>query len=369
MNITFVITGLGMGGAECQVCDVIDRLSSLGHRVQLICLSGSIIKKPLSESVPVINLNMKKNPLGLINAYLMACEVIKKFKPDVIHSHMFHANIFSRLLRLRLAIPVLVSTAHNIYEGGKIRTLIYRYTDCLADLTTNVSEEAALRYVENKAVRKNKIFVVKNAIDTERFSFNPAARQLLRDSLRVDSDTKVLLAVGRLTPQKDYANLLMAFSKIEKNKKLLLCVIGAGELDNELKALAESLGIAERVRWLGIRYDVESWMSASDVFVLSSAWEGFGLVVAEAMACERVVVATDCGGVKEVLGNTGYLVSKKDNLSLLSGLESAIGLMEDDRIKLGIRARERVRKNFSMESKAAEWVSIYRKISDAKKEK
>ena len=138
-----------------------------------------------------------------------------------------------------------------------------------------------------------------------------------------------------------------------------LCIAGDGVIRNYLEGLVLQLGIADRVRFLGVRYDVSQLMSAADVFVLSSFSEGFGLVVAEAMACERVVVATDCGGVGEVLSKMGYLVKPKDSDALTQSLQLAIKLTADQRRKLGSAARQRVIDNFSLKTMVEQWMQLY----------
>jgi len=124
--------------------------------------------------------------------------------------------------------------------------------------------------------------------------------------------------------------------------------------------MAGTLGVADRVNFLGVRHDVPTLMAACDVFVLSSAWEGFGLVVAEAMACERVVVATDCGGVREVVGEAGLLVPPRDSQALAAALDRALQLPADERENLGRAARQRVVEHFSLEATAERYLAVYR---------
>lgn len=100
MKILFIITGLGMGGAERQVCELADQFSVMGHQILLISMTGETVNLPRSKSIEVVSLNMGKNPIGIIRAYLKAHVLVKEFQPDVVHSHMVHANIFARILRL-----------------------------------------------------------------------------------------------------------------------------------------------------------------------------------------------------------------------------------------------------------------------------
>ncbi|GGQ33944.1 glycosyltransferase [Shewanella litoralis] len=360
MNILLIITGLGMGGAETQVCNLADQFSELGHQVLLISMTGEIVNKPVSNSVQVVTLKMKKNLFGFCSAYLRANRLIKSFNPDVVHSHMVHANLFARLLRLSVRIPKLISTAHSSNEGGFIRMFAYRLTDPLCDLSTNVSQEAVDISVKRGAFVHKRIVAVHNGVDTERFRFNILSRKMKRCELGLSDDITLLLAVGRLTEAKDYPTLLKALRiVIQSGNKVKLAIIGTGEEQQKLSKMAVELGINDHIHFLGLRHDVHEWMSAADMFVLSSAWEGFGLVVAEAMSCERLVIATDCGGVKEVVGRAGILVSSKNTTALSQGLMEGLALSSDSVAEFGALARERIVELYSLRTQSLRWLCLY----------
>ncbi|EPF2930947.1 glycosyltransferase [Vibrio navarrensis] len=360
MKITLLITGLGMGGAETQVCSLIDQLATRGNTILLLSLTGESINKPKHSSVQLVELNMRKTPFGFIKAYWQAINILRQFQPDVVHSHMVHANIFSRLLRVIAHIPRLVCTAHSNNEGGKARMLAYRLTDRWCDLTTNVSQEAVESFIAQKAAKPGRIVALHNGIDLAKFAFNPVARERCRAELGLNSKQTLLLAVGRLTEAKDYPNLLHAFAKLVKRQpSIRLAIIGQGELATQIEQMIEQIGLKSNVHLLGLRFDVADWMSAADCFVLSSAWEGFGLVVAEAMACERLVVATDCGGVAEVLGDYGYLVPPRNSEKLAEAIGQAIALNTQERATLGNNARKYIESRYSLSVVADKWLEIY----------
>lgn len=360
MNITLIITGLGMGGAERQVCDLADQFAAKGHQVLLISMTGETLNRPLSTKVDLAELNMVKTPLGFIKAYSQARRLIKQFKPDVVHSHMVHANLFARLLRLSTRIKKMICTAHSSNEGGRGRMLAYRVTDGLCDLSTNVSQEAVDISVKRGAAPESRIIAMPNGIDTLRFTFNPASRASLRLQLQLANNTPLILAVGRFTEAKDYPNLLTAFNQlpIELNH-VELAIIGTGEEQAKIEALAAQLGLTERVHFLGLQRNVHEWMNAADVYVMSSAWEGMPLVLLEAMACERVVVATDCGGVKEVLGECGILVLAKNSAALAQGLQQGLALSAEAAKAQGVAARARVVARYSLNAQADKWMGLY----------
>ena len=348
-----------MGGAERVVCDLADGLSNRGHAVTLIYLTGGVFLAPKNDRVRLIGVEMNSG-MDLPRAFLKIKKIISGINPDVVHSHMVHANILTRLIRLVVPIKRLISTAHSSNEGGIIRMLAYRLTDRLADISTNVSREAVKIFEEKKAVKKGRMIPVHNAISVNKFSFNSAARSSIRAQLNLDDDCKLLLSVGRLHEAKDYPNLFKALVILKKNGFAgKACIVGEGSLRSELEEMAVALNLSDIVVFKGIRHDIPDLMSAADLFVFPSAWEGFGLVVAEAMACERVVVATDCGGVREIVGDLGYLVPPKNSAALADAITRALGLNLAVAAEMGKSARLQVIDKFSSDQSEERWLKIY----------
>lgn len=360
MKIVLVITSLGVGGAERLVTGLAHRYAEAGHEVMLVRFHGEAELCPVDSRVRLVNLGMRRSPLGVLAAMWRLRRLIRAFRPDVVNSHLVHANILTRLLRLTTTMPRLVSSAHNTNEEGRLRMVAYRLTDRLADVSTNVSIEAVEAFETQGALRPGRMVAIHNGIDTEGFAFDSFTRDRMRRDLGLDASTPLLLAVGRLWEQKDYPNLLRAFARLDGMPVLpRLVVAGDGPLRDELMALADTLRVSDRVTLLGVRHDVPALMCACDVFVLSSAWEGFGLVVAEAMACERPVVATDCGGVREVVGDAGFLVPPRDPEALAHGMAQALGTGPEARGRLGRQAKDRVRQRFSLDATAERYLAVY----------
>lgn len=317
--------------------------------------------------VETISLSVKKTPVGLLKGLLKAKRIVNKFQPDIIHSHMFHANIFSRILRVFGIKKPLICTAHSINEGGKLRTLMYRYTDFLCDKNTNVSDEAVEIYKRIRACPEHKMIPVYNGIDTTKFQFYAEAREQNRKSLNLDNNQILLLAVGRLTEAKDYPNLFNALSLLkQKNSYFKLVVIGVGEDESDLRELSSHLGLDDIIMFLGARFDVQDWMSAADIFVMSSAWEGLPLVLLEAMSCQRPVVATDCGGTTKAISGHGAVVAIRNSEALACALTDMLKLAEHDRQQIGLKARKHVIENYSITQIASKWISIYSNLINVK---
>jgi glycosyltransferase involved in cell wall biosynthesis len=126
--------------------------------------------------------------------------------------------------------------------------------------------------------------------------------------------------------------------------------------------LVAASGSFEQVRWLGLRRDLPALLDAADGFVLASAWEGMPLVVGEAMAMERPVVATDVGGVRELVGDAGVLVPASDSEALANAMASLMERSAEDRRRLGRAARNRIESQFSMNARADEWDDLYQDV-------
>lgn len=359
MRIAYLLTSLGIGGAERQVLDIAARMAARGHIAAIL-----VLRPPLSEqwttNLPVHHLNLRKNPLSFIAAYLRARRFLREFHPDLLHSHSFHANIFTRLLKTPTTSPVL-STIHNVYEGNRLRMLAYRLTDFLCAHSTAVSTAAAERFLRLKAVPRNKITIVPNAVDTAEFTPDRQRRVQARKEMG-SGDEFIWIAIGRLTPAKDYPNLLHAFAQVlAAQPDARLCIAGQGTAADLacLQSLAQSLGVHRSMQFLGLRRDIPALLDAADAFVLSSAWEGMPLVLAEAMAMQKPVVATDAGGVRELLGDTASIVPAKSPQALSTAMLQVMQLPPRTCLQQTESALARIHSHFSLDNRVSEWESLY----------
>jgi glycosyltransferase involved in cell wall biosynthesis len=352
VRIVYLLTTLGVGGAEKQAVAVAEQMAARGHAVSLVVLKHTVEEWPVK--LPVLRLNMRKSPLGVWRGLRFASNFLALFRPDLMHSHTFPANLFSRLLRLgegrRDAAPAIVNTIHNVYEGGWHRMAIYTATDPLCDAVTAVSRAAAERYARLHAVSRKKLSVLTNGIDTGLFAADRVRKSRVRKQM-LAGDRFIWLAVGRIAPAKDYPNLLRAFALAKAEESdMELWIAGEGVSD-----LSEDT----HVRMLGLRRDVVELLDAADGFVLSSAWEGLPLALGEAMAMEKPVVATDVGGVRELAGKHGVLVPAKDSQALAVAMLGVMRMDRSSRRFMGRAARARIETDFSMEAKADAWEALY----------
>jgi len=365
LKILFLITSLAYGGAETQLVNLATRLKGRGWDVRVVSMlpPQAFIDELQQAGIPLATLNMRRG-VADPRAVFRLLKILREWKPDIVHSHMIHANLLARITRIFYKVPVLVSTAHSISEGRRWREIAYKLTDSLADITTNVSRAAVERYIRVGAAPEGKIIFMPNGVDTLRFRPDQTLRRTLRDDLGVNGKF-VWLAVGRFEAAKDYPNMLQAFKTVvETIQNTMLLFAGQGTLLEDIKKLAIDLGLTKNVRFLGMRRDVPELMNAADAFVLSSQWEGFGLVIAEAMACQLPVVATDSGGPREILngGKLGFLVPTKDPKALATAMIKMMNLPELERKAMGRAGRAYIEANYSLERVVDQWENLYKEL-------
>jgi glycosyltransferase involved in cell wall biosynthesis len=366
VKIFLLTTSMGMGGADKQLLLAAEEMRRRGDEVLIASLTplGPMGLEARSLGIPVHSLGMRRgvpDPRGLVRLI----RLVRDWKPDVLHSHMIHANLLARAARLFVRIPALISTIHNIYEGGALWMAAYRLTNRLVDRMTIVSEAAGDRFVRDGIVPRELLQVVPNGVDPEHFRDVPATeRESLRRSLGIQSEF-VWLAVGRFQPAKDYPNLLRAFTRVrERFPAAILLLVGEGPLQPESETLAHALGLDGRVRFLGVRQDVPDLMSAADGFVMSSAWEGMPIVLLEAAAAGLPMVATLAGGNHEVIleGESGFLVPPRDAEALGSAMVRLMELSGPQRAGMGQRGRQHVRTEYGLRRVVDRWEELYREV-------
>ncbi len=373
MRVAYVLNSLGVGGAERQALALADHMVQRGHSVAILVL-GPRLTDEWPTTIQVIHLGIRKTPVSVLSGLLRARTFLRRFRPNLLHSHSFHANIFARLLKLLFPSVKVISTVHNIYEGGWQRMFVYRMSDCLASRTTAVSQAAADRFTRLKAISKRKCLVLTNGIDAAEFTPNAKRRALTR-LVRGAGKNFIWLAAGRLVPAKDFPNLLCAFRRVRAVfPDAQLWVAGAfadavlkrteDGKSSHISAIATERGFLKQVRLLGLCRDMPALFDAADAFILSSAWEGMPLAVGEAMAMEKPVVATDAGGTCELVGDAGVIVPSQDPDALaeamLDLMRQPFGILQT----LGQAARARIASHFSIDARAETWEALYRRVVD-----
>lgn len=315
-KVTLYIPSMNGGGAERVMLTLANGLAEKDIQVDLLLnrVEGPYLKD-VSKKVNIVNLNTSRT----LRSILPLSKYLRKERPDAILSAMNYVNIVTLIAKLisNSDTKVIVSEHSNLTESIKrlsptkqrILKLLMGYTYKKADQIVAVSNGVAEALIHEINIEANKITTIYNPIFSE--DLVRRSYKLISHSWLNENAPPLVLAAGRLTPQKDFATLIHAFKKLLKKRACNLIILGEGELRPDLEKLIKDLGLEENVQLPGFVDNPYAWMSKADLFVLSSISEGFGNVIVEAMACGTPVVSTDCpSGPNEILedGKWGELV-------------------------------------------------------------
>ncbi|WP_354682051.1 glycosyltransferase [Cupriavidus necator] len=361
LRILVITTGLRLGGAEQQIAALARAFVALGHSVAIVSLTeGQEIDLP--AGIPVTELGMRKTPLSMLAALRKTRRVVRQWRPDVIHSHMVHGNLFARALTRTGRMPPVVCSAHSAREGGTLRTLAYRLTDRWCALTTHVSEAGRQAMVASGAAPARRVIVMPNGIDTSRFRPDDAVRERVRRDLGLGAQDVLVLNVGRLVAEKDQATLIEAFRLVARAvPDARLVIVGEGPMRSALAARIEQWGLASAVTLAGARSDVPDLLCAADIFALSSQIEGMPLAVGEALATGLPVVATAAAGVAELAGSAAVITPVGDAAALARALTAAIDQLPGTHVDRDQR-RQQIVSRFDVSAIARQWLAQYQQL-------
>ncbi|MCK4234467.1 glycosyltransferase [candidate division WOR-3 bacterium] len=360
-KILYIINNLLIGGAEKLLLSVIDKLNKDKYDIMVCCLySNNPLKSEFEKrGVTVKSLGIKNNRDILCIFKLV--KLLKQERANIVHTHLFYANIYGRIAAKLVRVPIIISTEHSNAPWRnkqrlklKIRLLIDRVTAKFCDRIIAISESVKDNLIQWERIDPNKIVVIHNGINIKKY-------QIMDKNRDGSSSDSVIGCIGRLEPIKGHIFFMKAAARIfEKIRNVRFILIGDGSLRQDLEKLAQDLNISKRVSFLGFRDDIPELLSVIDVFVLPSLWEGFGIVLLEAMAMGKVVVASDVGGISEIVVDkkTGYLCPPMDPNTLA---DIVVGLLKDPlKIRtMGLVGRERVKKHFTLDKMVEKTEHVY----------
>jgi sugar transferase (PEP-CTERM/EpsH1 system associated) len=285
--------------------------------------------------------------------------LFRRERPDIVHTHAW-GTLCEGLIAARLArVPAVVHGEHGTLQLKPSQVRAQRFAWSRVDRLLSVSSRLAETMSRTTGFSGESIRVIRNGVDLSRFT--SADRTEARKLWNLAPGTIAIGTAGRLVPVKDQALLLQALAALAREGAQFTAIIaGEGPLRGQLESQASSLGIADRVKFVGHRPDVERVYAALDLFVLSSVSEGLSNTILEAMASGRPVVATRVGGADELIeeGVTGITVppSRAEDLAAAIG-----GFLRDPSllVSMGARARERALTRFALDRMVAEYTAVY----------
>jgi glycosyltransferase involved in cell wall biosynthesis len=332
VDIAIFLPSLGSGGAEKMMLNLAHGLAARGYTAEMLLVRKEGVFLPaLSPDVCAIDLKASR-ALAALPALV---GYLRRNRPKVFLSNLPHLNMLAVTARALAGTKtrlVLVehndlqqASAHGIRRWERFFPLAVGFFHRRADAVVAVSQGVADGLVRFAGLPRELVRVIYNPIVTS--DIDSLAAEPLEHAWFSKGQPPVILAVGRLTIQKDYPTLLKAFAVVHAKRPVRLVILGEGTLLDEMQSLANALGIAPDVDFVGFDPNPFRYMARCAVFVLSSAWEGFGNVLVEALACGSQVVSTDCpSGPAEILagGRYGRLVPVGDPAGLASAIEAAM---------------------------------------------
>lgn len=363
IHINFILTRSdAIGGAFVHVRDLSLMLCGAGHQVEVLIGRGDRYVQDMEKAgVHVRRLKHLVRPVHPwhdLLAYWELRRVLTDLKPDLVSTHSAKAGIIGRLASRSLGIPNLF-TAHGwiFTEGtprlrGRMFECAEKWVEPYGDLVITVSEYDRQLAICRKVSKPEKVVTVHNGMPD-------IPRHLLADPAK--HPAKILM-VARFEPQKDHATLFRALGEI-RQLDWSLDLVGEGPLRKRMEGMALSLGIRDRINFLGARMDVVELMARAQIYVLSSNWEGFPRSILEAMRAGLPVIASDVGGVREAItpGETGFLVPRKDDQKLRQSLVELL-LQPELRASFGAAAIACFRKWFRANIMFDKTIEQYRRI-------
>lgn len=372
-NVLFYTDTPMIGGAENQMYLLAKFLDKEKFKVTVVCSDyGHLdewVKKFENEDIEVIRLNVfhKHDP----RHYFQFKEIIKRNHFDLIHLHVWNpaACRYAMMAAGKYNIPIVI-TEHDPFELSGFKMFFKR------KLIKKVSHIIAVSDANKKLLMnlfpelKNHITTIHNGIDVTWFesqllSFSENQRKEYREkTFNVGDDTKVILAVAELHERKGLKYLVKAMPGIvEKEKNCHLVIAGSGPEQDELEILVKKEGVNDYVNFLGFKKDIPHLMKACDIFVLPSIKEAFGLVILEAMAAEIPVIASNVGGIPEIItnGENGLLVPPHDEEKLAKAVTKLLNdqTLRGKYVKTGF---ERLKKTFDAKTMAKNTEKIYDEV-------
>ena len=358
LRVLVVTSGLGTGGAETQLLQVLPRLDSTRFDVRLASLRGHAGNEARlrAAGIEVLVTGGAGSVRRALNGVPRLYACMRRWRPDIAHFFLPEAYLAGGLAALAAPVRrrVMSRRSLDVYQRNhpllaRVERWLHGRMDCVLG-----NSRAVVRQLAGEGVPAARLGLLYNGVDTHRFAPDARRRVTVRETLGLESSALLLVCVANLIPYKGHADLLRALARARAELPAgwrVLCVGRDDGAGAALRRLADELGLGASVCWAGERADVADLLAAADIGVLCSHQEGFSNSVLEAMASALPLVLTDVGGNAEAIGggDCGLLVEPGD----VDGIAAALVRLGGDtalRRRFGTTARERACRSFSLES-------------------
>jgi len=363
MKILQLVTRRQYRGAEVFAANLSEELIKLGHEIIFAGLyknNSNILKVDEAENVDISGGKSNKLSFSLVGNLI---SLVKRTKPDVIQCN--GSDTLKYMVAASFFLPKIPISYRNIstiseWMGSKAKLELYKAIFTRVDHVTSVGSGPIQDLISTLNYPKKKTSVIRRGIPGEQKELEPCA-QNLRNELNLHSDTKIVIHVGNFSPEKNHQFLLDVFEKVAKDHaEIKLVCVGDGITYDKIQTEIESRDLGNTIHLLGFRRDIPELLAGADCIVLSSLIEGVPGVILEAAVQGKPSIASNVGGVKEVLidEKTGYII---DDFDVDVFVEKITQLCLNDKLRftLGKNARELVLNEFNPVKNARKFEQLY----------
>jgi len=371
LKIIHIISGLSIGGAEIMLYKLLSITDKRKFTPIVIALAaGSDEMKDRIEAldIPVYSLGIKRSSLFSLFRFLKLIRLMREHKPDIIQGWMYHGNLAAALVSIFTpGHPAIVwHILHSLYD------LCYekRSTRWVIRLNRLFSRNPkAIIYNSNLSRKQHEKFgfntnrsqMIPNGIELQKFVLSSERIQNIRSSLNTPFSALIVGHVARFHPMKDHKGFLQAAVQVLQHFPGVHYILAGRDITKKNTILQEIIPdeIEHQFHLLGERNDIPDLMGIMDIYCQSSWSEAWPTVLGEAMAAGVPCVATDVGDSKEIIGETGTVVSPRDVDALTAGIEKLIMMTPEQRQTLGEAARARIKENYDLDKIIDQYASLY----------
>jgi glycosyltransferase involved in cell wall biosynthesis len=372
-KIVHLITSLGLGGAENQLCQLVMHSNSTRFKHIVISMQdlGQHGSQLQQQGITVYCLNMRRSSVSIPGFFRLA-KILQNEKPDILQTWLYHADLLGLLVGKFLGFQKIIWNIRcsdmQLKHYSRLTSLVIRLCSALSFLpkAVIVNSHAGQKAHQSLGYRVKNWINIPNGFKTEYFKPDLVTRSTMRESLGVHKNTLLIAMIARFDPMKDHASFLVAAkSLLRKFKDIQLLLVGAG-LDNSNETLIKqitSLDLSAHIHLLGPQRDMPKILSALDLLVLPSAFgEGFPNILGEAMACGIPCVATNVGDSAIIIGDTGAIAKPSDSGNLAMAMAEILQLDKIERQRLGALARQRIIDHYHFPKIIQQYEITYEKL-------
>ncbi len=373
IKVVHIISGLGIGGAQTLLLDIAGQIiRSSDVELNVITInSGEYLETYRNAGINTIDLAEE----GLVNPkiYFKLKKILKELRPDIVHTHLHKADFYGRLAAKSVGIKFIFSTCHNYstkHSGADIDKLsvfdridnfVVNYTVCRLIAISDIVR----KYLINRSSAFSSVTeTIYNGVDVERRIIPKLTEKQmsnLRHELGFNRKDKIILIMGRLEVQKGHLFFLDSIKELLKTSdNLKILILGEGSLKRTITEFLENEGLTDKVKLTGFLPDSEPYTEIADIIAVPSHWEAFGLAAIEGMIKGKIVLASDVGGLAEIITNNqdGFLYKNNDASDLRMKLEMILKDYPNlDHIKTA--AMNKVKEKFDIKTTALKYYNSY----------